>query len=145
MSRYSAVTGTVIGRAQTPEPRTDPLASTPSHGVDANRRLDATTEHLATGVFLVRASGRIDKSTAFGFERQLTDDIRRSPVKPVRIMLDLSKVTFLDRAGLNVLLRVQAKIESGAGELQLVNPTPSVVRLLHQAHLDGVSWMWPEG
>jgi anti-anti-sigma factor len=128
---------------QTPEPRPDSLASTPPDGVGASRRLDAKTEQLTSGVLLVRASGRIDRNTAFGFERQLIEDIRRTPASPARVMLDLSKVTFLDRAGLNVLLRVQARIEAGAGELRLVNPTPSVVRLLHQAHLDGVSWMWP--
>ncbi len=91
----------------------------------------------------MRARGPIDKNTAFGFERQLIDAMGRSSAKPLHIRLDLSDVTFLDRAGLNVLLRVQARLESAAGELRLVMPTPSVVRLLHQAHLDGVSWMWP--
>jgi anti-anti-sigma factor len=135
--------GTEKGSVQTPDTQPELPAVTPGGGVGVNRRLDARTEHLTTGVLLVRASGSIDKGTAFGFERQLIETIRRSPVAPVRMMLDLSEVTFLDRPGLNMLLRIQARFESGSGELQLVKPTPSVVRLLHQAHLDGASWMWP--
>jgi anti-anti-sigma factor len=117
----------------------------PGPDAGASRRLDAHAEQLTTGVLLVRANGPIDRNTAFGFERQMIDAVRRATETPVRLMLDLSEVTFLDRAGLNVLLRIQARLESGHGELQLVKPTPSVVRLLHQAHLDGVSWMWPPG
>jgi anti-anti-sigma factor len=128
---------------ETPDPQPELPESTPEDGHGANRRLDARTEHLTSGVLLVRARGPIDKDTSFGFERQLIEAIRRSPAKPVRIRLDLSEVTFLDRAGLNVLLRVQARLDGAAGELRLVKPTPSVVRLLHQAHLDGASWMWP--
>jgi anti-anti-sigma factor len=128
---------------ETPDPQPHLPESAPEGGSDANRRLDAHTEQLTTGVLLVRTSGPMDKHTAFGFERQLIEAMRRSPAKPVRIRLDLSKVTFLDQAGLNVLLRVQARLESTDGELRLVKPTPSVVRLLHQAHLDGASWMWP--
>jgi len=131
------------GRAATLDPQPDRPVSVPAGGVGGNRRLDAQTEHLATDVLLVRANGPIDRSTAFGFERQLIETIRRLSVAPARILLDLSEVTFLDRSGLNVLLRIQSRLESGAGELQLIKPTPSVVRLLHQAQLDGASWMWP--
>jgi anti-anti-sigma factor len=131
------------GRVKTPDAQPVLPEHPPEDGPGANRRLDAHTEHLTTGVLLVRARGPIDKTTAFGFERQLIDAMRRSPAKPVRIRLDLGQVTFLDRAGLNVLLRVQARLEGTDGELRLLRPTPSVVRLLHQAHLDGASWMWP--
>jgi anti-sigma B factor antagonist len=133
------------GRVDTPDTQPEPPETTPEDGNGADRRLDAHTEQLTTRVLLVRARGPIDKNTAFGFERQMIDAIRRSPAKPVLVRLDLSEVTFLDRAGLNVLLRVQARLDGAAGELRLVKPTPSVVRLLHQAHLDGASWMWPSG
>jgi anti-anti-sigma factor len=128
---------------KTPDAQPDLPECTPEDGPGANRRLDVHTVHPTVGPLLVRARGPIDKNTAFGFERQLIDAMRRSPAKPVRIRLDLSQVTFLDRAGLNVLLRVQARLEAADGELRLARPTPSVVRLLHQAHLDGASWMWP--
>jgi len=141
----SGIDGKERGRVQTPGPQPDLPEITTEDAPDTSRRLDARTEQLTTGVLLVRARGPIDKNTAFGFERQLIDAIRRSPAKPVLIRLDLSEVTFLDRAGLNVLLRVQARLDGAAGELRLVKPTPSVVRLLHQAHLDGASWMWPSG
>jgi len=139
----SGIDGKERGRVQTPDPQPDLPDFTPEGAPGASRRLDARTEQLTTGVLLVRARGPIDKNTAFGFERQLIDAMGRSSAKPLHIRLDLSDVTFLDRAGLNVLLRVQARLEGVAGELRLVKPTPSVVRLLHQAHLDGVSWMWP--
>ena len=35
------------------------------------------------------------------------------------------------------------RLADGFATLELLEPTPGVVRLLHQAHLDGASWMPP--
>ena len=54
-------------------------------------------------------------------------------------MLDLSEVTFLDDTGLETLLETQTRLSNGFGTVELVDPSPGVVRLLHEAHLDGAS------
>ena len=53
-------------------------------------------------------------------------------------------MTFLDRAGLEALLRVQQAVADVDGAMELLALSPSIVRLLHEAELDGESWMQPD-
>ena len=50
-----------------------------------------------------------------------------------RVLLDFSDVTFVDRAGLDVLLDVRSRIVQAGGELELITPSAMVVLLLHEA------------
>ena len=58
-----------------------------------------------------------------------------------RLLLDLSGVSFLDQSGLDALLHLQDRWAAGYGSVELLAPSPSVVRLLHEADLDGESQM----
>ncbi|WP_420122940.1 STAS domain-containing protein [Nakamurella sp.] len=53
--------------------------------------------------------------------------------------IDLSGVTFIDGAGLQVLLDLQDRLAGLSGELELLSPTPAVVGLLHEAHIHGTA------
>ena len=114
------------------------LASTP---VPAHDPLTVRVNRLLGGVLLVEVNGAIDLFTAPDLDRQLFDTIRIGQSKPARLLLDLSGVTFLDHAGLDSLLHLQDRWGAAAGTLELLAPSSSVVRLLHEAELDGASWM----
>jgi len=56
----------------------------------------------------------------------------------------MAGVTFLDLVGLEALLRVQQAVADADGAMELLALSPSIVRLLHEAELDGESWMQPD-
>lgn len=97
--------------------------------------------HMASGMVLVNVSGGIDASAAFELHRQLLEAIRSGLTQPPQVLLDLSGVTYLDHAGLDALLSLQDRVRAVSGSVELLAPSPSVVRLLHEAELDGQSHM----
>lgn len=107
----------------------------------AHDPLTVRVHRLLGGVILVEVAGAIDYFTAPDLGRQLFDTNRIGQSKPARLLLDLSGVTFLDHAGLDALLHLQDRWGAASGTLELLAPSSSVVRLLHEADLDGASWM----
>jgi anti-anti-sigma factor len=90
---------------------------------------------------LLRVQGMLDRSTAPLLEQRLITEARNCRIQPARLLLDLSGTTFLDRAGLDALLHSHTVLADESCTLDLVEQSPAVVRLLHEAHLDGQSWM----
>jgi len=114
------------------------LAATP---MPAHDPLTVQVHLLVGGALLVEVRGAIDLFTAPDLDRLLFEAIRIGQLMPTRLLLDLSGVTFVDHAGLDALLRLQDRWGTAAGSLELLAPSSSVVRLLHEADLDGASWM----
>jgi len=118
-------------------PRNTPAVVTPvppaPFGVDVHR--------LLSGVLLVEVRGPVDTITGAELQRRLGHGTMTGQQGPPRLLLDLSGVTYLDRGGLDAVLQLQERWSSAAGSVELVAPLPSVVRLLHEADLDGSSWM----
>jgi hypothetical protein len=55
---------------------------------------------------------------------------------------DLSAVDYLDRDGLDCLLRAQREVIALSGSLELADERrAAVVRLLHLVDIDGASWV----
>ena len=111
-------------------------ASSPGH-----EPLTVEVHRLLGGAVLVEIRGAIDLFTASELERQLLEATLNAQSMPPRLLLDLSGVSFLDHAGLDTLLHLQDRWGATAGVLELLAPSSSVVRLLHEADLDGESWM----
>ncbi len=109
--------------------------------VQAHHPLTVQVHPLLDGVMVVEVRGAIDLFTAPDLGRQLFEATRIGQMTPARLMLDLSGVTFLDQAGLDALLHLQDRWGAASGTLELLAPSSSVVRLLHEADLDGASWM----
>jgi anti-anti-sigma factor len=114
------------------------LVATP---LPAHDPLTVQVHRLLGGALLVEVSGAIDLFTAPDLDRQLFEATHIGQLTPARMMLDLSGVTFLDHAGLDALLHLQDRWGAASGTLELLAPSSSVVRLLHEADLDGASWM----
>jgi anti-anti-sigma factor len=108
--------------------------------------LEVEVHRLPNSVLLVVVRGGIDGVTAPVLTRRIGGAMpgQGRPVSP-RLLLDLSGVTFLDHAGLDALLELQDGWGNAAGTVELLAPSPSVVRLLHEAERDGASWTTSSG
>jgi anti-sigma B factor antagonist len=99
--------------------------------------IDVSTLNDLTWITL---DGELDLATARGLERRL-DAI---PLAHTDVRLDLSELTFVDSAGLSVLLRLANRAEEEGRRVTLVRPRPEVARLLWlvdvagRFHLEGV-------
>ncbi|MET0967487.1 MAG: STAS domain-containing protein [Nakamurella sp.] len=128
-----------VWKARTPEPRAS-MAGRGGLSSPARDPLVVTVDQLAPGLVLIKLRGAIDVSNAADLRRQLFGVT--APFDTFsRLLLDLSAVTFMDRTGLDALLQLQDRWGASPGSVELLTPSPSVVRLLHEAELDGESEM----
>lgn len=95
--------------------------------------LDTTEE--ADGV-LVRLAGDLDVEAAPLLRQALRRLIDERGSQ--RFRLDLSGVTFIDSTGLSALLGVHRRACESGGDLTLVNPRPSALRVFDVAGFGGL-------
>ena len=125
------------------EPARKPLTGLAAPAIDtpespsARPTVEVTVQMLPNDVVLLNIIGVVDARATAELERQFTLAARMSPVQPPQLLLDLSGVTYLDHAGLDALLGLEDRLRTVAGTVELLAPSPSVVRLLHEADLDG--------
>src|SRR5215210_7499092 len=75
----------------------------------------------------LRLTGEIDTYTAQSVRNAALDAMREHDAD---IRIDLSGVTFLDSTGLEVLLATRRRAQLEGGQLELLDPTRTVVRVL---------------
>ncbi|GAA2974147.1 hypothetical protein GCM10010519_06690 [Streptomyces lactacystinicus] len=83
--------------------------------------------------FVVRADGEIDLGTAPSLRRALTAALKSHR----EVVLDLSEVTFMDCAGLGVLVQAHNQADRCGGRLALRGAGRCVLRLLKLTGLNG--------
>jgi anti-anti-sigma factor len=88
----------------------------------------------ADGCTVVDATGEIDVSTAPAFRAALVNAVERSE----RLVVDLSRVTFLDCAGLSALATVTRRVRATGETPHLVGVTGIVGRVVALTRLDEV-------
>jgi len=86
---------------------------------------------IQDGVAVVKCSGRLDLE----FAPNLNKEVRRLIPLSRRIVLDLTGVPFMDSAGLGTIVGLYASAKSANCELQLVNLTQQIRRLLELTNL----------
>ncbi|MGS0684494.1 STAS domain-containing protein [Nakamurella sp. GG22] len=77
-------------------------------------------------------SGALTAPAAQLLEHRLADTLG-SEADPVRVILDLNGATAIDRTGLDVILDIQSRIIKAGGEFELLDPSPRVITMLHEA------------
>jgi anti-anti-sigma factor len=82
--------------------------------------------------FVVVVTGELDLSTA----PALAAVIERDTPSSADLVIDLSELSFLDCAGLRVLLYARARADRGGGSLRLVPGPGSVQRVIRLAGLE---------
>jgi len=88
--------------------------------------IDASTQ-------VISVSGEIHVSTAPEFAQRLDHAIA---LGKKAVILDLTRVTFIDSTGLSVLLNGLRRVRRSKGRLVVVCENPTVLRLFHITRLD---------
>lgn len=88
-------------------------------------------EHTASGA-TVRLRGELDLASA----GQLREVLSAIGPEPPRLVLDLSRLTFLDSSGLNLLIRTHLRYRDEGRELVLVGANGMVDTVLGLTGLD---------
>jgi len=96
-------------------------------------------EHRTDGATSIHVAGSIDQRTAPLLERYLINATHTCQVVPPHVTLDLTQVVHLDQTGMDTILDTQLVLQNASGEMDLLDPPASVVRLLHETIFDGES------
>jgi anti-anti-sigma factor len=104
-------------------------ASVDSAAVDGSVSVQRHRPHQ--DLVLVQVRGDVGDAAAADLGRRLTAVLARGT--DAQVVLDLAGVTALSRAGLDAVLRAQKSLEAGGGSLELLEPSPPVLLLLHDA------------
>jgi len=99
------------------------------------------TAEARDGALLVRVGeSRIDAAVAIRF-KELMRDILKEPAP--RVVLDLSRVEFLDSSGLGALVAVMKAMGDGR-RLELMGLTPNVEKVFRLTRMDSVFVIHPD-
>jgi anti-anti-sigma factor len=77
-----------------------------------------------------------DLTTLADLSAELSDYIANE--KPMRVLLNLNKVTFITSATIEVLLRTKRKVSSEGGQVKLCCLAPFILDVLQRLHLDSI-------
>ena len=95
----------------------------------------------ALGRVIAHVHGPIDARTGAELTDRLVDIIDDQGNR--QLVVDLSQTTFIDSAGLAVLLDALRRMETNGGDLVLSGPTADVMRVFEVAQLDKVFVITP--
>jgi anti-sigma B factor antagonist len=87
------------------------------------------------GIELVAPQGEIDISNVEVLDQVLGEVIAE---QPGRVLVDLSRVGYIDSAGISSLLRAGQRLSQKGGELSLVGGNPFVLRLIRLTGLEHI-------
>lgn len=93
------------------------------------------TYEIAADVLIVRiGDDRIDAASAIQFKEAMRGIVQ---VPSSRVLLDMSKVSFLDSSGLGAIVAVMKLIGTNR-KLELAGLTPTVTKVMHLTRMDTV-------
>ncbi|MEV0155125.1 STAS domain-containing protein [Micromonospora sp. NPDC050686] len=90
--------------------------------------MDVAVRDAARGRVILCPTGEIDMSSADALEAALREAVRRPDARAV--LVDLSRVDFLDSAGVRALLRGADAGAVHAVPVRVTDPQPAVARIL---------------
>jgi anti-anti-sigma factor len=86
---------------------------------------DVSTQTTSPGVLTVSVVGELDMSTSARVEEAIS-----SAASAERVIVDLTKCTFLDSAGVRLLLQTHRKLTPAGARVELVASDPNIRRVL---------------
>lgn len=96
-------------------------AASPGWSLNLTRAADGSVRIDARGEFDVAAVGEVRQAIATAVS---------SAPEPLRVLVDLSEVTFLDAAMLGVLVTERQSLQRDGRELQIIGVTPWTLRII---------------
>jgi anti-sigma B factor antagonist len=100
-------------------------------GPDTAAQLDVTIGRDPDGAPVVTVAGELDSSNAHTLATRMRSI---TPARPERVVFDLAGLRFMDSAGLAILVRAAAEIDT----IELHEPSPIVRRLIELTGLTSV-------
>lgn len=107
---------------------------------DRPARLSVETR-VVDGVRVVAVWGEIDYDVRDLFSEALL--LEDGAVPPLRIVVDLSQVTFMDSSGINVLVGTHRQVSETRGWLRVAGAQESVLRVLELVGIDALISCYP--
>jgi stage II sporulation protein AA (anti-sigma F factor antagonist) len=107
---------------------------------DRPARLSVETR-VVDGVRVVAVWGEIDYDVRDLFSEALL--LEDGAVPPLRIVVDLSQVTFMDSSGINVLVGTHRQVSEARGWLRVAGAQESVLRVLELVGIDALISCYP--
>lgn len=86
------------------------------------------------GLLAVRILGEIDHHSALGLRQGIDALIVEN--RPSRLIIDLSRVDFMDSSGLGLILGRYAEIKKLGGDMVVLNPGKNIMKILKLAGAD---------
>jgi stage II sporulation protein AA (anti-sigma F factor antagonist) len=86
------------------------------------------------GIRVLTVTGEIDHHTGGQLRRALDVTGTTRP----RIVIDMSRVTFMDSTGVNILIAAYKAVTGAGGWIRLAAPTDSVLYVLHIVGVDDI-------
>lgn len=84
------------------------------------------------GIRVLTLAGEIDRDTG----QTLRQALDASATPHQRIVVDLSRVTFMDSTGINIFIAAHRSLTEAGGWIRLAAPTQAVLRLLQIVGVD---------
>ncbi|MEH0549123.1 STAS domain-containing protein [Streptomyces sp. B21-105] len=91
---------------------------------------------VVDGVLIVTVHGEIDRNVKDALGQALALGDGMTP--PLRIVADLSGVTFMDSSGINVFITAHLRVSQAQGWLRIAGAQESVLRVLQMVGVDTV-------
>ncbi|MGI6621580.1 MAG: anti-sigma factor antagonist [Clostridiaceae bacterium] len=80
--------------------------------------------------------GEIDHHTSRILKERIDSKFIIEPVK--NMILDLSRVTFMDSAGIGLIMGRMKKVSSIGGKMSIRNPRPEIIKMLKMSNVDSL-------
>ena len=86
------------------------------------------------GTLIVRVGGEIDHHSAVRVRTEV--DARILSERPMRVLLELSAVDFMDSSGLGLIMGRLALVKNYGGTLSVLDPSPAVLKIMKLAGME---------
>jgi len=85
---------------------------------------------------IVAIEGEIDHHTSRLLKERIDSKFIMEPVK--NIIIDLSRVTFMDSAGIGLIIGRMKRVSSVGGSMSIRNPKPEILKMLKMSNIDNL-------
>ncbi|MFI8856026.1 STAS domain-containing protein [Streptomyces prasinus] len=92
------------------------------------------------GIRVLHPTGEIDHHTCERLRQALNELTADRP----RVVVDMSRVTFMDSSGINTLIAAYKHVTAADGWIRIAAPTVPVLRVLQLVRLDGLITCYPD-
>lgn len=120
----------------------DPEAPTGASGHDGGGTMSDHVEIVEGGTRVVALRGELDMHDAPELRAAFAGAMEGAGTG-VRVVLDLSQVTFLDSTALGCIVGLRRRVGEAEGELRIVMPAAPTVRIFEITGLDAVLDTYP--